>query len=116
MVDAEKMSKSKGNFLMLLECVQDYSADATRFALADAGDSMEDANFDRSVANQAVLYLFTEEEWVRSVLAEEQGGRLRTGDLNFMDRTFDNEMDHLIEATQIEFDRMCYREGIHRCW
>lgn len=37
MVDAEKMSKSKGNFLMLLECVEEYSADATRFALADAG-------------------------------------------------------------------------------
>jgi leucyl-tRNA synthetase len=37
MVDAEKMSKSKGNFLMLLECVENYTADATRFALADAG-------------------------------------------------------------------------------
>lgn len=31
------MSKSKGNFLMLLECVEEFSADATRFALADAG-------------------------------------------------------------------------------
>lgn len=36
-VDAEKMSKSKGNFLMLLECVEEFTADATRFALADAG-------------------------------------------------------------------------------
>jgi hypothetical protein len=31
-------SKSTGNFLMLLETVEEYSADATRFALADAGD------------------------------------------------------------------------------
>lgn len=31
-------AKSKGNFLMLLESVEEYSADATRFALADAGD------------------------------------------------------------------------------
>jgi len=116
MVDAEKMSKSKGNFLMLLECVQMYSADATRFALADAGDSMEDANFDRSVANQAVMYLYTEEEWIRQTLADERDGKLRDGELSFMDRTFDNEMDHLIEATQTEFQRMCYREGIHRCW
>ena len=38
MVDAEKMSKSKGNFLMMLECIEKYSADATRFACADAGD------------------------------------------------------------------------------
>jgi leucyl-tRNA synthetase len=29
-VDAEKMSKSKGNFLMLNECVQRFSADCTR--------------------------------------------------------------------------------------
>jgi isoleucyl-tRNA synthetase len=33
MVDAEKMAKSKGNFLMLLESVEEYSADATRLGL-----------------------------------------------------------------------------------
>lgn len=30
-----------------------YSADATRFALAEAGDGLEDANFDRTVSNAA---------------------------------------------------------------
>mmetsp|Transcript_15672 Transcript_15672/g.21502 ORF Transcript_15672/g.21502 Transcript_15672/m.21502 type:complete len:914 (+) Transcript_15672:2-2743(+) len=117
MVDAEKMSKSKGNFLMLLETVEDFSADATRFALADAGDSLEDANFDRSVANQAVTYLFCEEEWLRSVLVDCKEGKLREGEeLLFMDKVFDNEMDYLIEATHVEFSRMCFRDGIHRCW
>ncbi|WP_353748384.1 class I tRNA ligase family protein [Pantoea sp.] len=33
LVDAEKMSKSKGNFLMLLECVELFSADATRYGV-----------------------------------------------------------------------------------
>jgi hypothetical protein len=28
---------AQGNFLMLEQCVEDFSADATRFALADAG-------------------------------------------------------------------------------
>jgi leucyl-tRNA synthetase len=116
MVDAEKMAKSKGNFLMLLESVEEFSSDATRFALADAGDSMEDANFDRAVANQAVTYLYNEEEWFKTVLADEKAGVLRDGDYSFMDRAFNNEMDYLIEATQTEFLRMCYREGIHRCW
>lgn len=73
------MSKSKGNFLMLLECVEEFSADATRFALADAGDSLEDANFDRMVANQAVTYLHNEEEWIRTVLADVKAGTLRQG-------------------------------------
>eukprot|EP01038_Epipyxis_sp_PR26KG_P005664 gene5664-7821_t len=116
MVDAEKMSKSKGNFLMLKECIEEYSSDATRFALADAGDSLEDANFDRSVANQAILYLHNEEEWIKTVLTDLNNGTLRTGEKTFMDKTFENEIDYLIEATQVEFNRMCYRDGIHRCW
>lgn len=116
MVDAEKMSKGKGNFLMLLECVEEYSADATRFALADGGDSMEDANFDRSVANNAISYLFTEEAYFKEIMTEGEAGKLRVGALNFMDECFNNEMDHLIAETFTAFQAMCYRDGIHRCW
>ena len=116
MVDAEKMSKSKGNFLMLLQCVNEYSADATRFALADAGDSMEDANFDRSVVNNAISYLYTEDEFCRTVLSEDKEGKLRTGDMTFMDEAFNNEIDNLLEAAFIEYEKMCYRDGIHRAW
>jgi leucyl-tRNA synthetase len=89
-VDAEKMSKSKGNFLMLLECVEEFTADATRFALADAGDTLEDANFDRAVANQAITYLYNEEEWIRTVLADVEKGTLRQGEcpLRLVDCTF----------------------------
>jgi leucyl-tRNA synthetase len=111
MVDAEKMSKSKGNFLMLLECVEDFTADATRFALADAGDSMEDANFDRKVANQAISYLYTEEELIRSIIDDSKNGLLRGGQLSFMDIALANEINYLIEATANEFESMCYREG-----
>lgn len=35
--DGEKMSKQKGNFMTMEECVENFSADATRIALADAG-------------------------------------------------------------------------------
>lgn len=99
------MSKSKGNFIMMLDCCEGsfkmrrtdkdgnekeeefaFCADATRFALADAGDSMEDANFETSVANNAVSYLFVEEEWIREMLEERSIGALRTGELFFMDR------------------------------
>lgn len=117
MVDAEKMSKSKGNFLMMFECCEDFTADATRFACAFAGDTLEDANFDRSVANQTISNLFVEEEWIRSVMADAAAGNLRIGgDLMFMDRAFNNEIDFLIEETQKEFTKMCFREGLIRCW
>ena len=35
-----------GNFKTLAQAVAEYSADATRVALADAGDTMDDANFE----------------------------------------------------------------------
>jgi leucyl-tRNA synthetase len=116
MVDAEKMSKGRGNFLMMLESVEEFSADATRFALADAGDTMEDANFDRSVANQAIISLFIEEEWIKSVVADAKNGNLRNGDMMFMDSAFMNELDHFIDTTATKFEEMCYRDGIHQCW
>ena len=116
MVDAEKMAKSKGNFLMLLESVQEYSADATRFALADAGDSMEDANFDRAVANNSISYLFTELGLCKEIMTESAEGKLRQGEMTFMDAAFNNELDYLIEQSFKEFEAMCYRDGIHRCW
>lgn len=45
LINAEKMSKSTGNFMTLIECVEQYGADATRLTFADAGDGLDDANF-----------------------------------------------------------------------
>ena len=45
-----------------------YGVDATRVALADAGDSLEDANFDEMVANSAILRLYILERWISEEL------------------------------------------------
>lgn len=45
------MSKSEGNFMTLEEAVNKFSADGMRFCLADAGDSIEDANFVENMAD-----------------------------------------------------------------
>jgi len=63
MLNGKKMSKSTGNSLTLKEGVDKFGADATRVALADAGDGIEDANFDEKNANAAILRLFTLIEW-----------------------------------------------------
>jgi leucyl-tRNA synthetase len=54
MINGEKMSKSKGNFMTLDEVVRKYGADATRLALADGGDGIADANFEENVADSSV--------------------------------------------------------------
>ena len=67
-VDAEKMSKSKGNFITMEGAIELWGSDATRFACADAGDGILNANYDRIVADRAILTLTTELEWVGDVL------------------------------------------------
>ena len=46
-----------GNFKTLEQAIQEYSADAMRLALADAGDALDDANFEHTTANGAILRL-----------------------------------------------------------
>jgi len=117
MVDAEKMSKSKGNFLMMLECVEKYSADATRFACADAGDTLDDANFSRDTANTAIVSLSNEAAWIKEILVDGDKSNLRSGDeLNFMDKVLDNETNRLIKATEDCFAAMQFREGLQKGW
>ncbi|KDO24439.1 leucyl-tRNA synthetase [Saprolegnia parasitica CBS 223.65] len=108
-VDAQKMSKSLGNFLTLEYCFTEYGADATRFACADAGDSMDDANFSRDTANMAILRLTTEEEWIKKTIDEK--ATLRVGALNFNDRMFNAQMDDIITRTASHFDAMQWRDG-----
>lgn len=60
----EKMSKSSGNFLTIRDCIEKFGVDATRITLADAGDGLDDANFDTDVANATILKLSTLEKWI----------------------------------------------------
>lgn len=75
LLNSAKMSKSDGNFLTLSEAIEKFSADGTRLCLADAGDSVEDANFVESMADAGILRLYTFIEWVKEVLGNK--GQLR---------------------------------------
>ena len=68
LINNEKMSKSTGNFLTLTEGIELFSADGMRFSLADAGDSVEDANFVYSMADAAILRLYNLIEWVKEMV------------------------------------------------
>lgn len=66
MLNNKKMSKSTGNFMTLRQCINKFGVEATRIAMADAGDTLDDANFDETVANAAILKLFILEQWIIS--------------------------------------------------
>jgi len=114
LVDAEKMSKSKGNFLMMKDTIDKYSADATRFACADAGDSLDDANFSRETADAAIMSLTNEDTWIGEIIAMDD---LRTGDnMIFMDKVLQNEVNRLVRATSSCYSKMQFRDGLQKGW
>ena len=99
LLNGSKMSKSTGNFLTLNEAVQKFGADATRIALADAGDGMEDANFEEKGANSAIMRMYTLKDWIEETL-KDQNLRTTEGDV-LWDRLFEDEMNMLVhEAYQ----------------
>ena len=74
--------------------MEQYSADAMRVALADAGDALDDANFEDTSANSAILRLTKELAWAAEVLATRD--TLRAGPQNFHDNVFENEINHAV--------------------
>ena len=102
LLNGDKMSKSTGNFLTLNDAVKKYGADACRIALADAGDGVEDANFEEAVANQIILRMFTLKEWCEEILKD---SKLRDGPADELwDQLFDNEMNSLVHEAQQAYE------------
>lgn len=113
LLNNEKMSKSTGNFKTLKQSIEEYSSDAMRFALADAGDTIEDANFVDDTANAAILRLTKELVWIEEIIATSKKGDGRSGDQeSFADRVFENAMNVAIAATQENYEKMMFRDAL----
>eukprot|EP01018_Ginkgo_biloba_P037915 Gb_05996 [translate_table: standard] len=93
---------------------QDFSSDATRFSLADAGDAMDDANFVFETTNAAILRLTKEIGWMEGILAVEAS--LRQGPpSSFADWVFANEINIGIKLTEHNYNTMMFREALKTC-
>jgi len=106
------MSKSKGNFLTVVQACDLFTADGTRLACADAGDTLEDANFSREVANQAILRLYVFEQWAREALEK----TARSGPRSFLDEAFANEMSRLVAVAKAGYESMTFRDALRAAW
>lgn len=111
MLNNAKMSKSTGNFMTLQQMVEKYGADASRIALADAGDSVEDANLDESNANAAILRLYNLKEWAEDVVKNEENLK-NDSEYGFFDTAFENEMNYLIEQTYKQYAATNYKNAL----
>ena len=72
LVEGEKMSKSKGNFFTLKELTSKYGADVVRFTLCNAGEGLDDPNWEISFAETAGKKL---KNWLSFVKKNRDKGR-----------------------------------------
>ncbi|CBI31359.3 unnamed protein product, partial [Vitis vinifera] len=107
----DKMSKSTGNFMTIRQAIQEFSADATRFSLADAGDGMDDANFVSETANAAILRLTKEISWMQEVIEGESSFR-KGPSSTYADRVFANEINIAVKMTEKNYSEFMFREAL----
>lgn len=114
-LNGQKMSKSTGNFLTLQGAIEIYGADAVRYALADAGDGIDDANFVDNQAETGLLKLYKFYKWCEESI--ETMASMRSGPVSsFADRTFDNAMNRVINESKKQYDKMMFREALRCCF
>ncbi|KZT56367.1 leucyl-tRNA synthetase [Calocera cornea HHB12733] len=110
MLNGKKMSKSTGNSLTMRDSIEKFGADATRVALADSGDGIEDANFEEATANAAILRLHTLMSWCEEMI--ETKSSLRSGPKTFHDDVFEHEINSLIEVTKKMYEQTNYKDAL----
>ncbi|KAF5345811.1 hypothetical protein D9756_010874 [Leucocoprinus leucothites] len=110
MLNGKKMSKSTGNSLTLREAIEKFGADATRLSLADAGDGMEDANFEEKSANANILRVHTLLGWCEETLKDQAS--LRHGPRGYFDDVFEQEINELINITQRHYAATNYKDAL----
>ena len=112
LVNNEKMSKSKGTFIMMTEACAKYSTDGMRLALADAGDTNEDSNFSEDTANRSILRLTTLKSWFEDEIFPNLG-KMRAGPAEtFADRVFLSEINSNIQKADTAFSKMQIKEAL----
>ncbi len=88
-----------------------------RIKLADAGDSIEDANFEEETAEAQLLRLYNFIEWVKEVLninpidIEQEIPSYRTDtNYNYYDQVFQSEINRAIKLTEESYEKMLYKD------
>lgn len=124
------MAKSTGNFILLAEATRGHrsftsaagetktvgwSADATRVALGDAGDLLENSNLVCDVADNAIMRLFSETRFAEQIAAmpeDEASTDKNTPLVQYLEQVFNAQMDHAIEMVDIAFANMRMRDAL----
>jgi leucyl-tRNA synthetase len=110
LVDGEKMSKSKGNFLLVGDICDSVSADVLRISLANAGDSLDDANVEIKTSDKILLKLATLEGWLQDTKKLMPTFReTSTPETEFFDRVFESKIKIIAGNAETAYEKMLFR-------
>ncbi len=112
LVAGEKMSKSKGNFILLRDALERWGADATRWAevLAGADAGLDDANFEPSVAEASAEELVS---WLNFAVSSYGSGR---DDRRSIDDWFESVLNRTIEEVTREMEKTNYKSALVKAY
>lgn len=120
LVNGKKMSKQLGNFMTVADLINEYGCDASRIAIADCGDGLDDANFVTEIANSAINRLYSFENFFKAILKESWSNGVTISDpdtldsntesLNYFDKILNNNINYLVQKTQEAYEAMRFKD------
>ena len=110
MVDGDKMSKSKGNFISMRQANDDYGADASRFTALSGGEGIDDANFDRELAKTMSSKLLSLLDFAKENYNKGRDKKLA------IDEWMDNRISSIIAKTTENYEETLFRSALQNCY
>lgn len=106
LVNGAKMSKSQGNFITLRKAVDNYGASITRFIACQAGDDIDDGNFNEKDVDSSVLSLYAEiQNWKKYHIE-----KMRIGPYFFTDHIHLIKLKKILNKVFVAYKEMKFRD------
>ncbi|MFC1801074.1 leucine--tRNA ligase [Nanoarchaeota archaeon] len=106
MVDNQKMSKSKGNFFTARELYEKHGADIVRLTSANAGEGIDDANFDMNFLETATKKLNELFDFVQENYNQGREERLP------IDNWFESVINNAVKETTQHMENIEFKSAI----
>ncbi|MBI2523297.1 leucine--tRNA ligase [Candidatus Woesearchaeota archaeon] len=106
MVNNEKMSKSKGNFFTMRELYEKHGADIVRLAAANAGEGVDDANYEMEFLEVAKKKLIELHDFIKENYNK---GR---NDKKIIDKWFESKINESIKNATESMENMLFKSAV----
>ena len=110
LVDGEKMAKSNGNFITIENELLNNSIDSVRLTLADAGDNLDDANYEIKKAKD--IYLLKIYNFVDHTEKMAKSINEYTDEIHYIDLLFLNVFNRLFSQIIKHYDVFEYKNVV----